>query len=226
VALEQAGADIVELGVPFSDPLADGPVIQRAVERSLSQGFRLKEALPLIRRLREKTAIPLLLFSYYNPLFAYGFGDLARDSRECGIDGFLITDLSVEEAATPVEVMQRAGLDSIFLVAPTSTDDRIQKISSYASGFIYAISRTGVTGMQDSLSSEISPLLKRIRRHSALPVAVGFGISQPEQVREVEQAADGVVVGSAIVRCIEENRQDPRLPEIVSNFARWLKGDS
>jgi tryptophan synthase alpha chain len=225
MALERAGADIVELGVPFSDPLADGPVIQRATERSLSHGFRLKEALPLIRQLREETTIPLLLFSYYNPLFAYGFDTLARDARESGIDGFLITDLSVEEAAAPVEVMQRAGLDSIFLVAPTSTDERIQKISRYASGFIYAISRIGVTGMQDSLSSEITPLLKRIRQHSALPVVVGFGISRPEQVREVEQVADGVVVGSAIVLCIEENRRDPHLPEIVSNFARWLKGD-
>jgi tryptophan synthase alpha chain len=226
LALEKAGADIVELGVPFSDPLADGPVIQRATERSLSQGFRLKEALPLIRRLRQKTTIPLLLFSYYNPLFAYGFDTLARDTRESGVDGLLITDLSVEEAAAPVEIMQRAGLDSIFLVAPTSTDDRIQKISRYASGFIYAISRTGVTGMQDSLSSEIIPLLERIRQYSTLPVAVGFGISRPEQVREVEQVADGVIVGSAIVRCIEENLRDPRLPEIVSNFARWLKGDS
>ena len=225
LSLEQAGADIIELGVPFSDPLADGPVIQRASERSLKRGFRLKNALELVQRLRMKTEVPLLLFSYYNPLFAYGFEAVTKHAAESGVDGFLITDISVEEATVPVEIMRRAGLDSIFLAAPTSTNDRLQRISLCTSGFIYAISRTGVTGMQSSLSSEVAPLLQRIRAYSRLPVAVGFGISRPEQVREVEELADGVVVGSAIVRCIEETTGNPRLPEIVGNFARWLRGE-
>ena len=180
----------------------------------------------LVRRLRKKTEIPLLLFSYYNPLFAYGFEALTREARESGVDGFLITDISVEEAAVPVEIMKRVGLDSVFLAAPTSTDARIQRISHFSSGFIYAVSRTGVTGVQDSLSDEIAPLLNRIRALSQLPVAVGFGISRPEQVREVEKLADGVVVGSAIVRRIEETLGDPRLPELVGAFTRWLKGES
>ena len=226
LSLERAGADIVELGVPFSDPLADGPVIQRASERSLKGGFKLKNALDLVQQLRKRTEVPLLLFSYYNPLFAYGFEAMTRHAVESGVDGLLITDISVEEATTPVEIMRRAGLDCVFLAAPTSTDDRIRRISSYSSGFIYAISRTGVTGVQNSLSSEIAPLLHRIRTHSRLPVAVGFGISRPEQVREVERLADGVVVGSAIVSCIEETSGNPRLPEIVGSFARWLKGES
>ncbi len=226
LALEKAGADVLELGVPFSDPVADGPVIQRATERALANGFRLKDGLELVRRLRERTQIPLLLFSYYNPLFAYGFESLAQEAQARGVDGCLITDLSVEEAQVPVEILGRSGLDTVFLVAPTSTEDRVRKIARYSSGFIYAISRTGVTGVQDSLSGDIAPLLSQVRRHSQLPVAVGFGISRPEQVREVQRLADGVVVGSAIVRCIEENLESPQLPEVVGSFARWLKGDS
>jgi tryptophan synthase alpha chain len=222
--LEKAGADVIELGIPFSDPLADGPVIQRATERALRQGFTLSSGLQAIAQLRKRTEIPCLLFSYYNPLFAYGLEDLARSAKACGIDGVLITDLSVEEAVGPVSLLRKASLDCVFLAAPTSTDDRIDKIARLSSGFIYAVSRTGVTGEQKSISEEVRPLVDRIRRHSNLPIAVGFGISAAEQVAEICQHADGAVVGSAIVRCVEENLENPRLAEKVGEFARWLRG--
>jgi tryptophan synthase alpha chain len=222
--LEEAGADVIELGVPFSDPLADGPVIQRATERALKQGFSLRLGLAMIAELRKSTEVPCLLFSYYNPLFAYGLEALARDARSCGLDGVLITDLSVEEAEKPVKLLKEASLNCIFLAAPTSTDARIRKIARFSSGFVYAVSRTGVTGEQKSISDEVRPLVERIRRHSSLPVAVGFGISRPEQVAEVWRQADGAVVGSSIVRCIEENLSDPRLANKVGEFTRWLRG--
>ena len=222
--LEKAGADIIELGVPFSDPLADGPVIQRATERALRNGFTLKQGLRFIGNLRKETELPFLLFSYYNPLFAYGFKLLARDAKTSGIDGFLITDLSVEEAEEPISMLRNLELDSIFLAAPTSTQERIQKIAAFSSGFIYAISRTGVTGAQQSISDEVAPLVSRIRQHTDLPIAVGFGISNPEQVNEICLQADGAVVGSAIVRCIEENLDNPRLAERVGDYTRWLRG--
>lgn len=222
--LEKAGADVIELGVPFSDPLADGPVIQRATERALRHGFTLSSGLKMVSELRRRSEVPCLLFSYYNPLFAYGLAPLTRDLKACGIDGVLITDLSVEEAEAPVKLLQAACLDSVFLAAPTSTEDRVRKIARYSSGFIYAVSRTGVTGEQQSISEEVRPLVERIRRHSALPVAVGFGVSGPEQVAEICQQADGAVVGSAVVRCIEENLENPRLAEKVGELARWLRG--
>ena len=222
--LERAGADVVELGVPFSDPLADGPVIQRATERALRGGFTLRKGLELVSELRKKSELPLVLFSYYNPLFAYGFESLTQNARASGVDGILITDLSVEEAMLPVGMLRKMDLDTIFLAAPTSTEDRIEKIARLCSGFIYAISRTGVTGMQKTVSEEVAPLVARIRIYSDLPIVVGFGISQPEQVKEVGLQADGSVVGSAIVRCIEENLEDARLAERVGDFARWLKG--
>jgi tryptophan synthase alpha chain len=226
LALEKAGVDIVELGVPFSDPVADGPVIQRGAERALRQGFTLKKALGAIAELRKQSQLPFLLFSYFNPLYAYGFQSLVRDARQSGLDGFLITDLSVEEAKAPAGIVGDAGLNMVFLAAPTSTEERIQKIARFSSGFIYAVSRTGVTGEQSSLSNSAAPLLERIRRHTHLPVAVGFGISTPEQVRQVQAFADGAVVGSAMVRCIEENLGTPDLPSKLEQYARWLQGGS
>src|SRR5205823_4789937 len=160
--LEKSGADIIELGVPFSDPLADGPVIQRASERALRNGFSLKKGLKMVSEVRKQTALPLVLFSYYNPLFAYGLPALAKEARASGIDGFLITDLSVEEAQVPVGLIKEMGLDAVFLAAPTSTGERIEKIARFSSGFIYAVSRTGVTGMQKSISEEVRPLVDRI----------------------------------------------------------------
>ncbi|MFN8007071.1 MAG: tryptophan synthase subunit alpha [Terriglobia bacterium] len=225
LALVAAGADLIELGVPFSDPVADGPVIQRASERALNGGgFSLRRALHFVAELRNLTDVPFILFSYYNPLFAYGFENLIQEAKGSGLDGFLITDLSVEEAEAPVARMQQASLDCIFLTAPTSTSERIAKIARYSSGFIYAVSRTGVTGEQTSISDDAKTLVARIREHSTLPVAVGFGISTPEQVREIGHIAEGIVVGSAIVRCIEENLGNPQLAEKVGSFARWLRG--
>jgi tryptophan synthase alpha chain len=221
--LERAGADIIELGVPFSDPLADGPVIQRATERALRSGFTLKAGLDLVSELRRKSELPLVLFSYYNPLFSYGFDSLAQQAQTSGVDGFLITDLSIEEAGQPGEILKKWNLDRIFLVAPTSTDLRIERITHFTSGFVYAVSRTGVTGMQRSVSEEVAPLVARVRNHSRLPIMVGFGISRPEQVREINLHADGTVVGSAIVGYIEENLGHKRLAERVGDFARWLK---
>jgi tryptophan synthase alpha chain len=222
--LDRAGADVIELGIPFSDPLADGPVIQRATERALQRGFTLRSGLRAVAELRKRTDVPFLLFSYYNPLFAYGLERLARDAKDSGIDGMLITDLSVEEAAEPVSLLRQAALDSVFLAAPTSTDERIQKIAHFSTGFIYAVSRTGVTGAQKSISDDVLPLIERIRQHSSLPVAVGFGISEPSQVTEICRLADGAVVGSALVRCIEENLTSPRLAEKVGEFTCWLRG--
>lgn len=225
LALVEAGADLIELGVPFSDPVADGPVIQRASERALNGGrFTLPKAIRLISELRQMTEVPFILFSYYNPLFAFGFESLIRETKASGVDGFLITDLSVEEAEIPVASLRRSSMDCVFLAAPTSTGERIAKIARYSSGFIYAVSRTGVTGVQNSVSDEASLLVQRIRQHSSLPIAVGFGISTPEQVQSVASVADGVVVGSAIVRCIEENLSDPSLAKKVGEFTRWLRG--
>ena len=224
VELAKAGADVIELGVPFSDPLADGPVIQRATERALKSGFTVAAGLKLISALRAEVEAPFVLFSYYNPLYAYGLRPLTEHAKAAGIDGVLITDLSVEEAREPVSVLQKGFLDRIFLVAPTSTDERIRKIADLCSGFIYAVSRTGVTGEQPSISAEVTPLLQRIRRYSDLPIAVGFGISTPDQVAEVCEHADAAVVGSAIVRCVEDNLGDPHLPQKVGEFARWLRG--
>lgn len=224
LALERGGADIIELGVPFSDPLADGPVIQRAAERSLAGGFTLRRALPIIQSWRAQTQVPFLLFSYFNPLYAYGFERLVQDARESGVDGFLITDLSVEEAEEPSRLLRQAGLDLIFLAAPTSTEERIQKIARYSSGFIYAVSRTGVTGEQTAVSASVTPLLSRIRAHTTLPVAVGFGISNPDQVRQIQNLAEGAVVGSALVRFIEDHQACKDLPALVEQYARWLLG--
>ena len=224
--LQAAGADLIELGVPFSDPLADGLVIQRATERSLQHGFTLGKGLALVSEIRQQIQVPLVLFSYYNPLFAHGFENLVQEAKALGIDGFLITDLSVEEAEGPVKMLREAEIDSIFLAAPTSNEERIKKIAAYSSGFIYAVSRMGVTGTQESVSDEVQSLVKRIRRHSMLPVVVGFGISEPEHVQQIWRQAEGVVVGSAIVRCIEQNLEEPDLAKRVGKFARWLKGGS
>src|SRR5271165_1437677 len=205
LALERGGADLIELGVPFSDPIADGPVIQRASDRALRAGMNLSRLLESVREIRRASQIPLLLFSYMNPLLRYGFERLARDASEAGIDGVLLTDLSVEEADEPVRRLREHGLDTVFLVAPTSSERRLDLVSQHSSGFIYLVSRTGVTGEQASVSDAVAPLIRRTRRHTGLPLAVGFGISTARQVAEVAQAADAVVVGSAIVKTIEKN---------------------
>jgi tryptophan synthase alpha chain len=220
--LERSGADIIELGVPFSDPIADGPVIQRASERALANHVSVRDCLELVRRVRQQSEVPIVLFSYLNPLLSLGLERLGDELRNAGVDGVLATDLVPEEANEFRAAMQAAGIDLIFLIAPTSTDERIKRIAEASSGFVYAVSRTGVTGVQQSLSEAAANLVQRVRRFTDLPVAVGFGVSTPEHVAEVWQHADAAVVGSRIVAEIENNAGDPALVEKVGALARWL----
>jgi len=221
-ALDRAGADVIELGVPFSDPLADGPVIQRASERALQSGTRLRGILERFPRWRESVQAPIILFSYYNPILKYGLEAFARDAARAGVDGALVVDLCPEEAQPYVDVMRAENLDTIFLSSPTSTDARLELAARFSTGFLYLISRTGVTGEQSEISSSVRPMVERVRRHTALPLAVGFGISSPAQVREVQSIADAAVVGSALVRVIEE-RYARDGEEAIERFARWIK---
>ena len=222
LALERGGADLIELGVPFSDPIADGPVIQRASERALKAGATLPKLLDTVRDIRRRSQIPLLLFSYLNPLLRYGLDRLARDAAAAGIDGVLLTDLSVEEAAEPVRQLRSQSLDTVFLAAPTSSDRRLRLVAEHSSGFVYLVSRTGVTGEQQSLALSAGTLAQRMRQLTPLPIALGFGVSTPAQVAEVAQLADGVVVGSAIVKFIEANSAAPDLPAKLEAFTRQL----
>jgi tryptophan synthase alpha chain len=221
LALAEAGADIIEIGIPFSEPIADGPVIQRAGGRAIQEGAFLPAILDLVRQIRKQSDVPLLLFSYLNPILRYGFERFAADAVSCGADGTLITDLSVEEAESYVAEMRRAGLDTVFLAAPTSTDERLKKVAEFSTGFVYAVSRSGTTGARDALSSAIGPLLRRLRSFTSLPIAAGFGISRPEHLTELAPLADGAVVGSALVRCIEEHIDNPA-PH-AAEFVRWLR---
>jgi tryptophan synthase, alpha subunit len=222
VELSEAGATIIELGVPYSDPMADGPVIQRASERALKHGFGLDNVLAVAERARKRIATPIILFSYFNPLLQFGVKRLAQRAAESGIDGVLVTDLTPEEADEFNAELRAHGLDMIFLVAPTSTDARLELIAKRASGFIYAVSRAGVTGTRDSVSSEAEKLVNRVRRFSDLPIAVGFGISTREQVLDVQRYADAVVVGSAIVQELERNAGAPDISKRIGAFARSL----
>ena len=222
LALERGGAGLIELGVPFSDPIADGPVIQRASERSLRAGTRLSQLLDIVREIRRHSQIPLLLFSYMNPLLRYGFDRLASEASEAGVDGVLMTDLCVEEAAEPVRRLREHGLDTVFLAAPTSSEERLRLVAEHCSGFVYLVSRTGVTGERESLSRAVEPLVGRLRQITCLPLAVGFGISTPQQVEEVARVADGVVVGSALVRFIEKNAGSADLPAGLEAFTKSL----
>ena len=222
LALERGGADLIELGVPFSDPIADGPVIQRASERALKAGATLPRLLETVREIRRHSEIPLLLFSYLNPLLRYGLDKVARDAATAGIDGVLLTDLSVEEAAETVTRLRAQSLDTVFLAAPTSSERRLRLVAQHSSGFIYLVSRTGVTGEQQSLAASAATLAKRMRQLTELPIALGFGVSTPAQVAEVAKLADGVVVGSAIVKFIEANAASPDLPKKLEEFTRQL----
>jgi tryptophan synthase alpha chain len=224
LALEKSSADVIELGVPFSDPIADGPVIQRATERALHGGVTLQKVLQLGSKVRRHSEIPLVLFSYFNPLLNYGLEKLAQDATESGFDGVLATDLTVEESDMFIRTMRNASLNTIFLVAPTSSPARMKKIAETSNGFLYAVARTGVTGEQQDLASELNPFLKTLRAHTTTPIAVGFGISRPEHVCAVWQEADAAIVGSSIVKEIEQHIGKADLVERVSAFACWLKG--
>ena len=220
-ALERGGADLIELGVPFSDPIADGPVIQQAGDRAIRAGTNLARVLAIAAKIRETSQIPLLLFTYLNPALRYGFARLATDAKAAGIDGCLLTDVSVEEARDYVKVMRDAGIDTVFLAAPTSTDHRLKLVAEYSSGFVYLVSRTGITGEQQALSDTALPLIARMRALTDLPLAMGFGISTAEQVAAIAGHADAVVVGSAIVRQIGK---DPAGTEaLMRDLARPLR---
>jgi tryptophan synthase alpha chain len=223
-ALVRGGADLVELGVPFSDPIADGPVIQRAGERALKAGTTLCKVLEIASEIRPRSEVPLLLFTYLNPVVRYGLERLAKDAADCGIDGCLLIDASVEEAHEYVGAMHRHGLDTVFLAAPTSTERRLKLVAQYSTGFVYLVSRTGVTGERDSLSDAVEPLVRAMRAVTGLPLAVGFGVSRPEHIAELGTLVDAVVVGSALVRVIEEHLDSPHLAEELEAFVRRLKG--
>jgi tryptophan synthase alpha chain len=223
LAAIDAGADVIELGVPFSDPLADGPVIQRASERAIARGTRLADVLLLARELRaERPAAGLVIFTYLNPILRYGLGRFADDAAAAGVDGVLATDMIVEEAGDYLAELARVGLAPIFLAAPTSPDDRLEAIATHSKGFVYAISRVGITGKQQTLTSDAADLVSRIRRWSKLPVAVGFGISSAEHVAQVAEYADAAVVGSAIVELIERSTPETA-PGAVARFIRGLR---
>jgi tryptophan synthase alpha chain len=221
-ALERGGADLIELGVPFSDPIADGPVIQKGADRALKAGTSVASVLEIARKIRKTSEIPLLLFTYMNPALRYGLDKLAHDAAAAGVDGCLLTDLSVEEAEPYLSAMRAANLDTVFLAAPTSTPERLKLVAQYSSGFIYLVSRTGVTGERQELSSSVGSLVDAMRAQSKLPLAVGFGISTADQASAVAKVADAVVVGSAFVRVVEECGSTPALESRLESFAREL----
>ncbi|MEI6278662.1 MAG: tryptophan synthase subunit alpha [Verrucomicrobiae bacterium] len=221
-ALEEAGADILELGIPFSDPLADGATIQAASGRAIAAGTTVAGVLDIIREIRKFSEIPIVLFTYLNPIYVYGYGKFLADASAAGADGLLILDLPPDEAARNGELKRGRGLVSIQLIAPTTPPERMELIAKSAEGFLYYVSREGVTGEQSTLSRSISSRVAEIRKHTSLPVAVGFGISTPDQAREVASQADAVVVGSAIVRRIGELGNSPDLAGQIASFVRPL----
>jgi tryptophan synthase alpha chain len=222
--LDRAGADVIEIGVPFSEPLADGPVIQRATERALAGGTTLARVLDLVTRVRADVAAPIVLFSYANPMFRMGAERFADRAREAGVDGVLLLDLPIEEAGDVRTLLARRGIDTIFLLSPTTSEARMRKAASLGSGFLYAISRLGVTGVRDQLAEGAQEMVERIRAVSDLPVALGFGISKPDHVQAVGMYADAAVVGSALVNVIAEAGQSTTLETRVEEYVRWLKG--
>ncbi len=224
VALATNGADVLEVGIPFSDPLADGPVIQRASERALAGGATLRGALRMIREAREAIAAPIVLFTYANPVLRMGEAAFVTAAADAGVDGVLVLDLPIEEAGAFRERLVGAALDPIFLLSPTTTDARIRASSDLGRGFLYVISRLGVTGARDQVATDAEALVGRIRAHSSLPLALGFGISTPEQVAEVGRWADAAVVGSALVNLIAEHGAAPDVAQRAGAYVRWLKG--
>jgi tryptophan synthase alpha chain len=222
IELSRGGATIIELGVPFSDPMADGPVIQRASERALRHGFGVSEILGTVAEAQKEIDVPVVLFSYFNPLLQFGLDRLCREAAGAGVDGVLVTDLVPEEASAFSAQLSARHLDMIFLVAPTSTAARLRMVAGRASGFIYAVSRAGVTGARAEMSRDAERLVARVREVSDLPVAVGFGISNAEQVAEVWRYADAAVVGSAIVAEIERLNGAPDMVKRIGEFARKL----
>jgi tryptophan synthase alpha chain len=223
-ALSENGADVIEVGVPFSDPLADGPVIQRASERALASGTTLRKTLQMLRGSRATLTSPIVLFTYANPILRMGESTFVKEAKDAGVDGVLMLDLPVEEAGPFRQRLVDAEIDPIFLLSPTTTDARIRRSSELGRGFLYIISRLGVTGARERLAADAETLVRRVRSQSALPLAIGFGISTPEHVAEVGRWADAAVVGSAIVKVIAEHGDAPDVADRVGGYAKWLKG--
>jgi len=224
IALERGGADVIEVGVPFSDPIADGPAIQRATERALAAGGTLARTLDLVGSVRAELTAPMVLFTYVNPVVRMGVERFVDRAAEAGADGVLLLDLPIEESAPMRAALDRRGLDQIFLVSPTTTDARLAEAAALGRGFLYAISRLGVTGARDTVADSAAPLAARLRRAASLPIAMGFGVSQPEHVRAICAFADAAVVGSAIVQVIAGEAAAGRAPAAaVERCVRWLK---
>lgn len=223
-AADRGGADIIEVGVPFSDPMADGPVIQRATERALAAGTTLRHVLELVESVKPRIRAPLVLFTYANPVMRLGVAEFAHEARRVGVDGVLVLDLPIEEAGELHTALNANELDTIFLLSPTTTIERIRRAAALGRGFLYAISRLGVTGARETLADGAQSLVGRIRGETTLPIALGFGISRPEHVAEVGRSADAVVVGSALVSVVAEHRDRPTLESAVESYVRWLKG--
>ena len=222
-ALGAAGADVLEVGVPFSDPLADGPVIQRASERALAAGSSLRRTLQIVRDVRSRVDAPMVLFTYANPILRMGEAAFVEAAVEAGVDGVLVLDLPIEESGSFRDRLVAEGIDPIFLLSPTTSDARIDRAAALGRGFLYVISRLGVTGARDRLADDVGPLVERIRRRTAMPIALGFGISRPEHVTEVTRWADAAVVGSALVSVIAEHGGAADLPQRAAAYVRWLK---
>jgi len=223
LALEKAGVDILEIGVPFSDPTADGPVIQAASQRSLKSGTTLEGVLKMVAEVRKVSQIPIVLFGYFNPIFAYGVKKFAHAARTAGVDGVLVVDLPYEEAKELRNYTDAVGIDFVSLIAPTTDKARLKKIAADATGFLYYISITGITGTAAPKIDNIKTEVEKIRKVTKLPIAVGFGISKPRQAREIGRFADGIVIGSAVVRMIDENKNNRDLIEIVSDYIINIK---
>lgn len=224
-ALDRAGADVLEVGIPFSDPLADGPVIQRASERALAAGATLASSLDLVARVRPRISAPVVLFSYANPVLAMGLERFVRRAADAGVDGVLMLDLPIEEADGLRDAAAPAGIDPIFLLSPTTTDARLRRAAELGRGFLYGISRLGVTGQRDSVAAGARGLAERVRAVTDLPLALGFGISRPEHVAEVGRWADAAVVGSGLVDTIARASGGGDLEAVVERYVRWLKGE-
>ena len=221
--LDHAGADVLEIGVPFSDPLADGPVIQRATERALASGVTLEQVLAMLKSVRPAISAPIVIFSYANPILRMGLDRFVTEAKAAGVDGVLTLDMPPEEGDLFRGAFNAAGIDTIFLLSPTTTVERIRRAASLGSGFLYGISRLGVTGMRDSVDASANELAARVKAETQMPLALGFGISRPEHVRSIGQCADAAVVGSALVNVIAEHGNSPALLDEVERYVRWLR---
>lgn len=224
LSLVEAGADLIEVGTPFSDPLADGSTVQHTSQVSLNQGTTLRDCIALVKRVREAgVSIPLMLMGYFNPIVKYGVEQFVVDCAEAGVDGFIVPDLPIEESERMRESTTKHGLDLIFMVAPTSTDERLQLVAERGGGFVYCVSVTGVTGARENMSSTLAPYMERVRKFIDLPLGVGFGISTPGNVTEVGKVSDGAIVGSALINYMDQHPDD--MPAAGARFMRYLQGE-